>query len=734
MKKLTKLSFVLLAMLTVVFTSCKKEYENPPIDPLPVGEVITIGDILSMNPNTVFDGKSVCGIVTADEQSGNLYKQIFIQDRTSGKAIELMLNTSSAARIGDMVRVYLDSTIMFNMYHNLPQLVNSTDGKGFNPDKHLYIYPHNDTITPIEPTVVTISQIKSGNYTASLVKLENVEFVEQGSAFCDMGATTNRTLKDETGELLVRTSNYANFAYDMLPAGKGSLVAIASVYNSDWQMIIRSTRNKEDFDFPGGTPTPPQPAGELQHMPYTQSFATDFGTYMAYDVNGPQSWFIDYSCAVMKGYVDGENHVNEDWLISSPVAVTGVTHAKAAVNYVAQYQNSNNHDVTLQVSTDYVYGNDPTSANWTEMETTYPNTGGWQDFQTVETSLDNFIGQNITVAIKFTSSETQSRTFEVKSITVEEGEAGGDTPTPPTPGPGGGSGTADDPYNVASGIALQGQEIVGWVQGYIVGAARNGLSTVSSNDDIIWSAPFDSYTNVLIADDPTCNEVSLCVIVNLPSGKPLRSQVNLFDNPDNLGKTLAVNGKLRTYFGQAGLRDSGGTENDFVLEGGTPTPPTPGTNIFSESFANGQGSFTIQDVVLPEGLTYVWAHNSQYSCMKASAFVSGQAYATESWLVSPRIDMSNVSTARLSFDQALNYANSNGLAVMVSSNYTGDVTTADWNELDLSAWPAGTNWTFIASSADMTPYVGQTVNIAFKYTSTSSASATWEVKNIVIAE
>ena len=145
-------------------------------------------------------------------------------------------------------------------------------------------------------------------------------------------------------------------------------------------------------------------------------------------------------------------------------------------------------------------------------------------------------------------------------------------PTPPTPGPGGGSGTADDPYNVASGIALQGQEIVGWVQGYIVGAARNGLSTVSSNDDIIWSAPFDSYTNVLIADDPTCNEVSLCVIVNLPSGKPLRSQVNLFDNPDNLGKMLAVNGKLRLYFGQAGLRDSGGTENDFVLEGGI-TPP-----------------------------------------------------------------------------------------------------------------------------------------------------------------
>ena len=62
------------------------------------------------------------------------------------------------------------------------------------------------------------------------------------------------------------------------------------------------------------------------------------------------------------------------------------------------------------------------------------------------------------------------------------------------------------------------------------------------------------------------------------------------DNPDNLGKHLAVNGKLRKYFGQAGLRDSGGTESDFVLEGGV-TPPTPGTVFFSETFGSGQGQF-----------------------------------------------------------------------------------------------------------------------------------------------
>ena len=726
MKNLTKFSFVLLAVLAVVFTSCKKEYENPPIDPLPVGEVITIGDILSMNPNTTVKGKSVCGIVTADEQSGNLYKQIFIQDVATGKAIELMLNTSSAARIGDMVRVYLDSTIMFNMYHNLPQLVNSTDGKGFNPDKHLYIYPHNDTVVPIEPKVVTIADIKTGQYTAALVKLENVEFVEQNAAFCDLGSTTNRTLKDATGEVIVRTSNYANFAYDPLPLGQGSLVAIASVYNNDWQLIIRS---KNEMKFDGGTPNPPAPSGELQSMPYTQSFATEFGTYTTFDVEGPQSWFLDYSCAVMKGY-DGTNYVNEDWLISSPVAVIDVDHAKVAVNYVAQYQNSNAYDVTLQVSTDYVYGNDPTKAIWTQMETTYPNTSGWQDFQTVETSLDDYIGQNITVAIKFTSSDTQSRTFEVKSITVQEGEAGNGGGGV-TPGVGEGSGTADDPYNVAAGITIQDQSTA-WVHGYIVGAVKEGQehNSVTSNDDIDWAAPFGRATNVLIADDASCNEIANCLIVKMPSGSAMRAQVNLKDNPDNLGKHLAVSGTMKNGFGKPGV-DSPGTENDFVLEGGTPTPP-PGNEIFSESFASGQGGFDIKDVRIPNGLSYVWAHSSQYSCMKGSAYYN-QSYEAESWLVSPAIDLAGVNAASLKFEHAVNKGTPTGVfSVLISPDYDGNVEDIEWTELSLSAWPAGNDWTFISTTADLTQFVGRTVNIAFRYTSTTSNCPTWEVKNFVV--
>ena len=881
-------AFLLLAMVGMMFTSCKKDYPEPPIQDLPIGTVYTIDEILAMEPGTVFtEDASVYGIITADEKSGNLYKAAFMQDRATGAAIELYLNAVSGVRIGDSVRIYLKD-VTYAMYNNLPQLSN------FEADGHIVILANNK---PIEPTLTTIANINAGQHLAGLVRLENVKFTEQNT-FADPTTYGNRTLADPTDysqTVIVRTSNYANFANDSLPQGTGNLVAIASVYNNTWQLIIRSARELEfegyvpgddnglpyyqDFassfgtyttydvagaqsweidystakmtgfanstnyanedwlisakfslenvssasmtmtyiaryfnnvnnditvwvssNYTSGDPTlatwtqvpaswtegsnwndftsttidlsqfvgqkicvavkyisddvkagtievqsiliqegsgptpPPGPGtgGQVQSMPYVQSFVTEFGTYMTYDVMGPQSWEIDYQTAKMTGYVGGSYYANEDWLISSPVAITGVNDAKMVMAYIGRYFNNINDEVTVWASTNYTWASDPTTASWTQVPASLREGSNWNDFLTVEISLTEYVGQTVTIAVKYISSDSKAGTMEIQSITIQEG-SGEVPPVPPTPGPGEGSGTADDPYNVAAGIGLQSDEPIAWVHGYIVGAVKSGLSSVSGNSDINWSGPFDLATNVVIADDASCNEISQCIIVNLPAGKPLRTQVNLVDNPGNLGKHLAVNGKLRRYFGQAGLRDSGGTENDFVLEGGV-TPPPPGVEIFAESFASGQGNFTIQDVTLPEELTYVWQHDANYSCMKASAYV-GQAYAAESWLVSPAISLSGVSSATLKFDQAVNYASPDGvLKVMVSTDYRDDVLQATWTELSLSQWPAGSNWTFLNSTADLSQYVGQSVTVAFKYTSTSSASATWEVKNFVVEE
>lgn len=895
MKRLLNRSFMLLALLGVLFTSCKKDhYDEPPIQDLPVGQVYTIDQILALESGFVFnEDASVYGIITADEVSGNLYKAAFMQDPETGKAIELYLNATSGVRIGDRVRIYLKG-VTYALYNGLPQLSN------FEPDGHIIIEANNQ---PIQPLETTIAEICNGNIApGSLVKLKHVKFAEKNT-FADPTTYGERYLLDSadfSNKVMVRTSNYANFANDSLPQGTGELTAIASIYNTKWQLIIRSARELkfngytpsadglpyyQDFTSSFGTystydvlggqswtidystakmtgyenstnyanedwlissrfslenvssasltmsyiaryfndlnnditiqvssdytsgdpnlatwtnvpatwtsgsdwstfastvvdlsqfvgqkvtvavkylstdakagtievqsiliqegsgPTPPGPTpgpgGEVQAMPYTQDFSSVMGTYGTYSVTGDEAWIIDHSTAKMSGY-SGSSHANEDWLYSSPVAITGVNHAKVAVNYVAQYQTSLANDVTLQVSTDYVYGSDPTTATWRQMSASYPNTSNWNDFKTVETCLDEFIGQTVIVAIKYISDDSQSRTFEVKYITVEEGETGGDTP--PDPGQGEGNGTANDPYNVAAGIGLQGNNVVAWVKGYIVGAVKSGdaHNTVTSNDDIDWSAPFGRATNVLIADDASCNEVANCLIVKMPSGSALRSQVNLIDHPDNLGLQLIVNGTLKNAFGRSGL-DSPGTASDFVFEGGgTPTPPeppTPGETIFSETFVNGQGAFVIKNVSMPSGLSYVWSHVSNYACMKANGYYQ-HSNASESWLVSPVIDLSGVSTATLKFDHAANFAAPQGyFFVMVSTDYAGDVATASWTELNVGIWPDhNSNWTFVNATVDLSAFAGQSITIAFKYSSTEDHCGSWEVKNFVVDE
>ena len=212
MKKRVFNAFLLLALVGTLFTACKKEYPTPPIQELPIGRVYTISEILALEPGTVFnEDASVYGIITADEVSGNLYKAAFMQDRATGAAIQLYLNAVSGVRIGDSVRIYLKD-VTYAMYNNLPQLSN------FEADGHIIILANNK---PIQPALATIDEITQGKYLAGLVRLENVKFTEQNT-FADPTTYGNRTLIDPmnpSSNVIVRTSNYANFANDSLPQG-----------------------------------------------------------------------------------------------------------------------------------------------------------------------------------------------------------------------------------------------------------------------------------------------------------------------------------------------------------------------------------------------------------------------------------------------------------------------------------------------------------------------------------
>jgi len=149
------------------------------------------------------------------------------------------------------------------------------------------------------------------------------------------------------------------------------------------------------------------------------------------------------------------------------------------------------------------------------------------------------------------------------------------------------------------------------------------------------------------------------------------------------------------------------------------------STIFEETFSESQGEFTINDITLPEGLSYVWKFDSKYG-MKATAYVSGTNYAAESELVSPEIDLTSASNITFSFDHARKYGDLSNLSVKVRCE------GAD-TKLDVANWPDGSNWTFISSGdISLESFAGKKIQIVFDYTSTADGAATWEIKNVKV--
>lgn len=148
-------------------------------------------------------------------------------------------------------------------------------------------------------------------------------------------------------------------------------------------------------------------------------------------------------------------------------------------------------------------------------------------------------------------------------------------------------------------------------------------------------------------------------------------------------------------------------------------------------------NLTIKDVVLPEGSSFVWKYDS-YGYWKASSFVGGKNLASESWLVSDQIDLTESDKPVLTFDGATRFHNGTPekfMKVFVSDNFSGDVKTATWTEIQVKNWSDGSNWNFVNSGElDLSAYKGKKVNVAFKYESTTSAAPTWEIKNVYVRE
>jgi hypothetical protein len=118
------------------------------------------------------------------------------------------------------------------------------------------------------------------------------------------------------------------------------------------------------------------------------------------------------------------------------------------------------------------------------------------------------------------------------------------------------------------------------------------------------------------------------------------------------------------------------------------------------------------------------------------AYVNGYGAdeASEDWLISPSLDLSGADAPALSFVSKVRYSGGS-FGVYISTDYSGDVTTATWTELS-AMLATGSSWT-PSGSVSLDSYKQSGVYIAFKYTSDGTGpgdAPEWQVDDISIKE
>ena len=263
MKKIIFSSLALIALSMLIITSCvKKDFDAPPstsnYDPgLAVNStILNLKKKVNKSSNLpiLIDSDIVIsGIVVADDRSGNLYKHIVIQDASSG--IDIGIDARSLYLDYPVGRkVYIKCKGLYIGANNKYVVLGSAPNMDGEPQaiissniaKHIIKANYPNPVVPINTTISELLNVDNDNnlkLLGTLIQLDSVQYAgsDRGMPYTN-SLTVERYLADcADNTIMVRTSEYANFAKANTPSGRGNFVGIYTRYSSTAQLLLRDT-------------------------------------------------------------------------------------------------------------------------------------------------------------------------------------------------------------------------------------------------------------------------------------------------------------------------------------------------------------------------------------------------------------------------------------------------------------------------------------------------------------
>lgn len=665
--------FACIATLSV-FNSCvDNTIDEPPVKgTVEIETNATVKDITSkwvsgqfvqITEDLVFDA-----VVVADDESGNFYKNVVLQDETGGITVRIEANNLyTVLPVGRRVYVRTQGLTVSD-FNGLVQLGFGEDDGNLltipfplvSDDLSTALIIPGERDQDITPANVAINTL--GNAALNtLVKLDDVQFSdsELGQTYADAvnQFSENRTLVDCDGnEIIVRTSGFSSFAGTQLAEGKGSMTAIYSIFGDTKQLLIR----------------------DLSDLSLTSERCGE----VIVDLPTPNATIAD----LMALYSEGNVTPITDDLIFDAVVVA----ADASGNFYKQ--------IVVQ-----------------------DETGG------INIQIDAFdLFEDFPVG----------RDVVVKA----QGLAIGD-------------------FNGLPQIGVNNGDQVGRIPetSYKDVVYRGALSTVDYKANVAITELDDSYYNELI-------QLNGVEFTDASLGSTYADAANMFaishDVVDCDGNSIILRTSGFADFADFQVAQGNGTltaimsvfqgtkqlivrkiqdvnMNGTRCDGGG----GGGGNAVDELMMDFDGLAAGVDVNITDWENEVLKGTRKWRTKEFDGNVYVQATAfndtepeMETWLITPAINMNGNNV--LSFRSAVAFYTHKGLKVMISSNYNGDASSANWTELDASlAGSVQSNYDWVDSgSIDLSSYSGE-VHIGFQYVGNgASNTCTYIIDDISVTK
>ena len=275
----TRYMFLAIAITSMGLAACMdKDWEAPQFDEPLYGnnsimkeegdKVITIGELKEkysslINASTdgvkeITDDWQLQVVVNGNDEGGNLYKQISVQDPTG--AIIVGINGSNLypyMPVGQQLLINLKGLHIggYRKQAQIGALYNGSIGRMDTDvwEQHVRLLKEGE----IEAKVDTVDFDENADkyiLSGRIVKLSGVTISGEGTQVLapDDGSVAlssncaNRLINGNPS-LVLRTSSYSKFANRAIPKGKADVYGVCTRYNNTWQILMRTESDLQEI-------------------------------------------------------------------------------------------------------------------------------------------------------------------------------------------------------------------------------------------------------------------------------------------------------------------------------------------------------------------------------------------------------------------------------------------------------------------------------------------------------